>query len=189
MQRTEQTTVLPLQQSRSALPRLSRPDFLHCGINFNKYNAVTVGNSGAIWTGAGSLTISRSRRPFRTAYLRFILIEHRDSLHSDRYAHAATHEPVLRLFAGSEHSMCKDAQSSIADIIYDSQIEQVGLWWVTEQNKDKVKRGCDVLEARSTCLSFFLFLYYAYPIILNDRLCRMYLFFSAALFTVLTARC
>ncbi len=37
-------------------------------------------------------------------------------------------------------------------------------------------------------LSFFLFLYYAYSIILNDRLCRIYLFFSAALFIVLTAR-
>ncbi len=42
----------------------------------------------------------------------------------------------------------------------------------------------DVIEG----LSFFLFLYYAYSIILNDRLCRMYLFFSAALFTVLTAK-
>ncbi len=46
---------------------------------------------------------------------------------------------------------------------------------------------CDVIEGRSTRLSFFLFLYYAYSIILNDRLCRIYLFFSAALFTVLTA--
>ncbi len=34
-------------------------------------------------------------------------------------------------------------------------------------------------------LSFYLFFVnYAYPIILNDRLCRIYLFFSAALFTV-----
>ncbi len=33
------------------------------------------------------------------------------------------------------------------------------------------------------------FLYYAYSIILNDRRCGIYLFFSAALFTVLTARC
>ncbi len=40
---------------------------------------------------AGGLTLSHSRRPFRTAYLRFILIEHRYSLHSDRYAHAAWH--------------------------------------------------------------------------------------------------
>ncbi len=35
----------------------------------------------------------------------------------------------------------------------------------------------------------FPILYYAYSIILNDRLCRIYLFFSAALFSVLTARC
>ncbi len=57
--------------------------------SFPEYNMVTVGNSGAIWTGAGGLTISRSRRPFRTAYLRFILIELRYSLRSDRYARAA----------------------------------------------------------------------------------------------------
>ncbi len=57
--------------------------------SFPEYNMVTVGNSGAIWTGAGGLTISRSRRPFRTAYLRFILIELRYSLNSDRYARAA----------------------------------------------------------------------------------------------------
>ncbi len=30
---------------------------------------VTVGNSGVIWTRVGGLTISRSRHPFRTAYL------------------------------------------------------------------------------------------------------------------------
>ncbi len=48
----------------------------------------------------------------------------------------------------------------------------------------KMKQSVDVFEGRSTRL-----FYYAYPIILNDRLCRIYLFFSAALFTVLTARC
>ncbi len=37
---------------------------------------------------------------------------------------------------------------------------------MTEQNKDGTKSGCTVLEGRSTCLSFFLFLYHAYPIIL-----------------------
>ncbi len=31
---------------------------------------------------------------------------------------------------------------------------------------------------------FNFFLCYAYPIILNDRLCRIYLFFSAALYIV-----
>ncbi len=44
--------------------RETRPDFLQRG---NK--TVTVGNSGVIWTGVGGLTISRSRHPFRTAYL------------------------------------------------------------------------------------------------------------------------
>ncbi len=81
-QRTEQTTVLH-HSIVAAFPTR----FRHM-INFTEYNA-KVGNSGAIWTGAGSLTISRSRRPFRTAYLRFILIEHQYSLHSDRYARAA----------------------------------------------------------------------------------------------------
>ncbi len=53
-----------------------------------------------------------------------------------------------------------------------------------------MEQSVDVFEGRSTRLSFFhLFLYYAYPIILNNRLCRINLFFSAALFTVLTARC
>ncbi len=60
--------------------------------------------------------------------------------------------------------MCNDAQSSLADIIYGSQ---------TELQKHVV------MSDRA-----FLFLYYAYLIILNDRLCRIY-----SLFTVLTARC
>ncbi len=49
---------------------------------------------------------------------------------------------------------------------------------MTEQNKDEAKSGL-----------VFPFLYYAYLIILNDRLCRIYLFFTAALVTVLTAIC
>ncbi len=62
------------------------------------------------------------------------------------------------LFAGSEQSMyCTcDAQSRLANIIYSS--DRTGrLWWVTEQNKDGAKRGCAVLEGRSTRLSFFFF--------------------------------
>ncbi len=35
---------------------------------------------------------------------------------------------------------------------------------------------CDVLEGRSTRLSFFLFLYYAYSIILNGRLSNLLIF-------------
>ncbi len=71
-----------------------------------------VGNSGAIWTGAGGLTLYRSRHPFRTAYLRFTLIEHRFSLHSDRYSHAARINQCFVLL--SVHSMCNDAQSRLA---------------------------------------------------------------------------
>ncbi len=54
----------------------------------------------------------------------------------------------------------------------------------------RIEQSVDVFEGHSIRLSFFFFfLYYAYPIILNDRLCQIYLFFSAGLFTVLTARC
>ncbi len=67
--------------------RLSRPDFLRRGIKI--ISRIQRGNSSEIQTGAGGLTLSHSRRPFRTAYLRFILIEHRYSLHSDRYTRAA----------------------------------------------------------------------------------------------------
>ncbi len=142
---------------------------------------VTVGNSGAIWRGAGGLTLSRSWRPFRTAYLRFIIIEHRYSLHSDRYARAAHMNPSFVLFTGSEQSMCKDA-----DIIYSSQTELAGCdeW----QIRIKMECECDVIEGRSTRLSFFLFLYYAYSIILNDRLCRIYLFFLCCTFQCVNSK-
>ncbi len=155
---------------------------------------VTVGNSNAIWTGAGGLTISCSRGPFRTAYLCFMLIEHRYSLHSDRYARAAH---ICGVWA--QHVQRCSEQASRYNI---QPAERTGrLWRVTEQNKDGANLDAMSLKVQldvqlegwtwcSTCLSFFsFFLYYAYPIILNDRLCRMYLFFSAAFFTVLTARC
>ncbi len=52
MQCTDRTNEsLASQQSRSALPRLSRPDFLCRRINFNEYNAVTVGNCNLNWSG------------------------------------------------------------------------------------------------------------------------------------------
>ncbi len=84
--------------------------------------------------------------------------------------------------------MCNDAQSRLADIIYGSQTEQAGCeeW----ESRIRMEQIVDVFEGRSTRLSFFFFfLYYAYPLILNDRLCRIYLFFSAALVTVFKARC
>ncbi len=71
-----------------------------------------------------------------------------------RYARAARMNQFFVLLAGSEHSMCNDAQSRLADIIYGSQTEQAV---VKEQNKDGAKHGCDVLETRSTRLSFFFF--------------------------------
>ncbi len=76
--------------------------------------------------------------------------------------------------------------SRLADIIYSSQTEQTNCdeW----QSRIRIEQSVDVFEACSTRFSFFLFLYYAYSIVLNDRLCRIYLFFSAALFTGITAR-
>ncbi len=50
----------------------------------------------------------------------FILIELRYSLYSDRYARTARMNQCFVLFAGSEHSMCNDAQSRLADLIYSS---------------------------------------------------------------------
>ncbi len=82
--------------------------------------------------------------------------------------------------------MCNDAQSSIADIIYGSQREQAGCdEWQSRITMEK-KRNAQSLKHVQLVIPFF---YYAYPIILNGRLCRISLFFSAALFTVLTARC
>ncbi len=40
------------------------------------------------------------------------------------------------------------------------------------------------MSLKDVQLIFPFFLYYAYPIILNDRLCRIYLFFSAANLTI-----
>ncbi len=51
-----------------------------------------------------------------------------------------------------------------------------------------MEQSVDVMSLKDVQL-VFPFFYSGYPIILNDRLCQMYLFFSAALFTVLTARC
>ncbi len=70
-----------------------------------EYNAIAVGKSSAISTGAGGLTISRSQRPFRTASC-FILIKHQYSLHSDCYARAARMNQCFVLFARSVRSMC-----------------------------------------------------------------------------------
>ncbi len=129
---------------------------------------VTVGNSGAVWTGAGGLTLSRSWRPFRTAYLRFILIELRYSLHSDRYARAAART--------SASFICGVRAKHVQRCRYNIQLSnRTGrLWWVTDQNKDGVWMRCH--WRTFNYLSFFLFLYYAYSIILNDRLSNLFIF-------------
>ncbi len=133
---------------------------------------VTVGNSGVIWTGAGGLTISRSRRPFRTASA---LYSYRAPVQPRTVMPRCSTNQCFVLFAESEQSMCNDA-----DIIYSSQTELAGCdeWEI----RIKMECECDVIEGRSTRLSFFLFLYYAYSIILNDRRCRIYLFFLCCTF-------
>ncbi len=134
---------LASQQSRSwpDLPRHSFPE----------YNAVAVGKSGAISMGAGGLTLSRSQTSFQNSI--FALYSYRA-----RYARAARMNQCFVLFAGSEHSMCNDAQSRLADIIYGSQTEQAGCdeW----QSRIKMECECDVLEGRSTRFSFFLYYYH-----------------------------
>ncbi len=76
-------------------------------------------------------------------YLRFILIELRYSLHSDRYARAA------RM---NQHSMCNDAQSRLADIIYGSQTEQAGCdkW----QSRIRMKQSVDAMSLKDVQLVF-----------------------------------
>ncbi len=63
MQRTEQTTVSHHSSQGAAFV----PTRFRRRINFNEYNVVTVGNSSAIWTGAGSQTISRSQTSFQNS--------------------------------------------------------------------------------------------------------------------------
>ncbi len=67
MQCTDRTRVLHHSSLGLHCQISARPDFLRRGINFNKYNAVTVCNSGGILTGAGSLTISRSQTSFQNS--------------------------------------------------------------------------------------------------------------------------
>ncbi len=78
--------------------------------------------------------------------------------------------------------MCNDAQSRLADIIYGSQTEQAGC--VERQSRIRMEQSVDAMSLKDVQLVFPFFLYYAYPIILNERLCPIYLFFY-----VLTARC
>ncbi len=86
----------------AAVPPRTRPDFLRSGITFpNKTRQQSV--SGAIWTGAGGLTLSRSRRPFRTAYVCFIQALVQPAL--DWYACAARINQCFVSFARSVRSM------------------------------------------------------------------------------------
>ncbi len=103
------------------------------------------------------------------------------ALHTRTDAHAARMNQCFVLFVGSVHSMCNDAQSRLVDIIYGSQTEQAGC----DECPSRIRMEQVWMSLKDIQLVFpFFFLYYAYSIILNDRLCRIYLFSSAALFTV-----
>ncbi len=169
MQRTERTRVVH-HRSLGLHCRVC-PDQISLQDSFPEYNAVMVGKSGAVWTGAGSLTLSRSHMSYQNSI---------SALYSDR----APVQPALRplctrcthvLFAGSVHSMCNDAQSRLAYIIYSSQTEQAGC----DEWQSRITMEC---ECDSHSLSFFLFLYYAYPIILND--CVEFISFSLLHFSL-----
>ncbi len=132
---------------------------------------VTVGNSGAIWTGAGTFLMS-----FQNSIS--VLYSYRAPVQpalGQLCARCSTNQCFV-LFAGSEQSMCKDA-----DIIYSSQTKLAGCdeW----QIRIKMECECDVIEGRSTIFPFF-FLYYAYSIISNDRLSNLFIFLCCTLYCV-----
>ncbi len=69
--------------------------------------------------------------------------------------------------------MYNNAQSRLADIIYGSQTEQAGCdEWQSRITMEK-KRNAQSLKHVQLLFPFIFFLYYAYPILLNDRLCRI----------------
>ncbi len=160
------------QQSRSALVPTR---FLAPWDSFPEYNVVTVGNSGEIWTGAGGPTSFQNS--ISTLYY----------CYSDRYARAARMDQCFVLL--SVHSMCNDAQSSLSRYNIQLSNRTGRLWWVTEQNKYGAKCGCDVLEGRSTRVSFFFFFVLGLSYHFKWQTVSNNFFFSTALLTVLTARC
>ncbi len=81
-----------------------------------------------------------------------LIIEHRYSLHSDRYEHAARMNQCFVLFAGSVHS--NDAQSRLADIIYSSQTEQTGC-----EEWQSIIRMEQSVDAKDVQLSFLVFFF------------------------------
>ncbi len=82
---------------------------------------------------------------------------------------ALQHEPVLRFICGV---WAKHVQRCRYNIQLSNRTGR--LWWVTDHNKDGVWMRCH--WRTFNYLSFFLFLYYAYSIILNDRLSNLFIF-------------
>ncbi len=137
-----------------------------------------VGNSGAIWIWAGGLTLSRSQTSFQNSI---------SALYSYRSVQPApgplcarcTHEPVLRFIVWAQRVQRCSEQHSRYNIQLSDRTAEAGCdeW----QSRIRMEQSVDAMSL-SMFNSSFLFLYYAYPIILNDRLCRIYLFFLCCTF-------
>ncbi len=159
---------------------------LHSGFN-SWINAVAVGNSGPFWMGAGGLTISRSRRPFRIANLRFILIEQRYSLHSGLLC---MHEPVLHFICGfCANHLHNNAQSRLAAslpavIRLSDRTGRFDEW----QSRIRMEQSGNALSLKDDQLVFFFLLCLAYHFKWQTVI-YLFIFLCDTFPTVLTARC
>ncbi len=145
---------LASQQSRSALPRLSRQD---SGISYaagliSRIQGVTVGNSDAIWIWAGSITISRSHTSFQKSI-------------SALYSYRAPVQPALGPLCALQHEpelrfICGVWAKHVQRCRYNIQLSnRTGrLWWVTDQNKDGVWMRCHWRTLNSSFLFYFFVL-------------------------------
>ncbi len=122
-----------------------------------------VGNSGAVWTLPFKLHQSYRPLPWSNIipFPDVLSEQHICALFLSSTGTACTRTVMRAALMNqcfvllSVHSMCNDAQSSLADIIYSSQTEQAGCdeW----QSRIRIEQSLDVIEGRSTRLSFFLF--------------------------------
>ncbi len=141
--------------------------------SFPEYTAVAVGNSGAIWTGAGGLTLSRSvfQNRISSLYYRAPVQPALGPLCT-----RCTQEPVLRFICGvwAQHVQWCSEQASRYNIQFSDRTAGCDEWQSRIRMEQSVNAMMRCPWRTFNSLSFFL--YYAYPIILNDRLCRIYLF-------------
>ncbi len=112
---------------------------------------VTVGNSGAIWTGAGGLTLSRSHMSFQNSICALFLSSTGTAC-TRTVMRALQHEPVLRFMCGV---WAKHVQWCRYNIQLSNRTGR--LLWVTDRNKDGVWMRCHWRTFNSSFLfSFFV---------------------------------